>query len=330
MDSLEDPITSFRNPRVKYLRSLRLRKYRQREGHFLIEGIRIVQEAISSGAAVETVVYAPELLVSERAAALVKGLDPGLRLALSGDVFHAISDRDNPQGLAALVRIEDLPLQAIPLSQEMLVVVACELRDPGNLGSLIRTADAAGATGVVIVGPSVDLYDPQTVRATMGSLFALPIVRVENEASLGSWYAQIRDADLPLLVVPGVVTDPPVAGRVWAEASLQAGLKIAEELGGRREQLRLKTVDVSNFAFRRDPRRSEVVLYTAGDTEIRWGRAPTPRAAMLQERSVAEKARYLDYVYERLGNVDGVLEYVDIPNEVIRRRATSSSYRLRG
>ena len=201
MDSLEDPITSFRNPRVKYLRSLRLRKYRQREGHFLIEGIRIVQEAISSGAAVETVVYAPELLVSERAAALVKGLDPGLRLALSGDVFHAISDRDNPQGLAALVRIEDLPLQAIPLSKEMLVVVACELRDPGNLGSLIRTADAAGATGVVIVEPSVDLYDPQTVRATMGSLFALPIVRIENEGSLESWYAHIRDADLPLLVV---------------------------------------------------------------------------------------------------------------------------------
>jgi TrmH family RNA methyltransferase len=201
MDSLEDPITSFRNPRVKYLRSLRLRKYRQREGCFLIEGIRIVKEAISSGAAVETVVYAPELLVSERAAALVKGLGPALRLALSGDVFHAISDRDNPQGLAALVRIEDLSLQAIPLSKEMLVVVACELRDPGNLGSLIRTADAAGATGVVIVGPSVDLYDPQTVRATMGSLFALPIVRLENEGALESWYAQIRDADLPLLVV---------------------------------------------------------------------------------------------------------------------------------
>jgi TrmH family RNA methyltransferase len=194
-------ITSFRNPRVKYLRSLRHRKYRRREGSFLVEGIRLVEEALALGASVETLVYAPGLLVSERAQALVDQVEPARRLALAGDVFRSLSDRDDPQGIAAVVRIQDRPLDDIPLSDDMLVVVAYQLRDPGNLGSLIRTADAAGATGVIVVEPSVDLYDPQAVRATMGSLFALPIVRLAEGTALSSWYAKLRAAGLPLLVV---------------------------------------------------------------------------------------------------------------------------------
>ena len=193
-------ITSFRNPRVKSLRSLRLRKYRQQEGRFLIEGIRIVEEALSQGAPVETLVYAPDLLVSDRARALVEGVDPGDRLALSGEVMATLSDRDQPQGIAAVVRIEDAPLAAISPSQDLLAVVAHQLRDPGNLGAIVRTADAAGASGVIVVEPSVDLYDPQTVRATMGSLFALPIVRLEGGAGLEAWYAELRAMGLPLLV----------------------------------------------------------------------------------------------------------------------------------
>ncbi len=198
---LADQISSLRNPKVKFLRSLRQRKYREREGCFLVEGIRAVEEALDCGAAVETLVYAPDLLVSERAQVLLGRVEPDRRLALSGDAFRSLSDRDEPQGLAAVVRIEDRPLDAIPLVADLLVVVAYQLSDPGNLGAIIRTADAAGATGVVVVEPSVDLYDPQTVRATMGSLFALPVVRVVEEAALPCWYAQVRAAGLPLLVV---------------------------------------------------------------------------------------------------------------------------------
>jgi tRNA G18 (ribose-2'-O)-methylase SpoU len=194
-------ITSLRNPRVKYLRSLRLRKYREQEGRYLIEGIRIVEEALTLGAPIEALVYAPELLVSERARTLVGAVDPADRLALSGEVMATLSDRDQPQGIAALVRIQDPPLAAIPWSEDLLVVVAHQLRDPGNLGAIVRTADAAGASGVVVVEPSVDLYDPQTVRATMGSLFALPIVRLEDEAGLERWYEELRGTSLPLLVV---------------------------------------------------------------------------------------------------------------------------------
>jgi TrmH family RNA methyltransferase len=199
--ALADPITSFRNPQVKYLRSLLQRKHREREICFLVEGIRVVGEALACGAAVETLVYAPDLLVSERAQALVEQVEPVRRLILSGDVFRTLSDRDEPQGIAAVVRIQDRPLAAIPLSGDLLVVVAHQLRDPGNLGAIIRTADAAGASGVVVAGPSVDLYDPQAVRATMGSLFALPVVRLEDEVPLSAWYKGIRAAGFPLLVV---------------------------------------------------------------------------------------------------------------------------------
>jgi TrmH family RNA methyltransferase len=157
MADIVQPITSFKNPKVKFLRSLRMRKYRQREGHFLAEGIRIVEEALTCGAPVETLVYAPDLLTSERAKALVEKVERTRRLALSGDVFRALSERDEPQGIAALIRIEDRALATIPLSNDMLVVVAYQLRDPGNLGSIVRTADAAGVTGVVVVGPSVDI-----------------------------------------------------------------------------------------------------------------------------------------------------------------------------
>jgi TrmH family RNA methyltransferase len=197
----EPLITSTRNPKVKALRALRMRKVRQREGRFLIEGIRIVEEAMDCGAPVVSLVYAPELLVSKRAQALVGQVAPEQRLALSAEAFRSFSDRDQPQGIAAVVRIEDYSLADLPVGDDLLVLVAHQLRDPGNLGTVIRTADAAGASGVVVIEPAVDLYDPQTVRATMGSLFALPVVRLDDEAPLAGWYEDLRAAGLPLLVV---------------------------------------------------------------------------------------------------------------------------------
>jgi TrmH family RNA methyltransferase len=194
-------ITSFRNPRVKFLRSLQIRKYREREGLYLIEGIRFVEEALDRGAPVDTLVYAPDLLVSDRARALLERVEPDRRLALAADVFASLSDRDRPQGIAATVRIVDPGLDALPLADYMLVLVAYHLGDPGNLGSIIRTADAAGATGMIVVEPAVDLYDPETVRATMGSLFALPIVRVGDEGAVRAWYARVRKAGLAPVIV---------------------------------------------------------------------------------------------------------------------------------
>jgi TrmH family RNA methyltransferase len=101
----------------------------------------------------------------------------------------------------AAVRAEPQALSDIPISEDLFAVVAVQLRDPGNLGAIIRTADAAGASGVVVVEPSVDLYDPQTVRATMGSLFSLPVVLLDSEQGLSAWYTTLQVAGcIPLVV----------------------------------------------------------------------------------------------------------------------------------
>jgi TrmH family RNA methyltransferase len=194
-------ISSVRNPRIKAWRALRLRQVRHRAGRFLVEGIRIVEEALDLGAPVETLLYAPELLVSRRAQAVVDRASSVERLEVSAQVLSSLSDREQSQGLAAVVRIEERPLSAIRADEKLLVVVACQLQDPGNLGSIVRTADAAGASGVVVMGPSADLYDPQAVRATMGSLFALPIARLDDTGALLLWFEGLRAEGLPLLVV---------------------------------------------------------------------------------------------------------------------------------
>jgi RNA methyltransferase, TrmH family len=194
-------ITSTRNPQIKALRALRIRKHRERQGRYWIEGIRIVEEALTRGAPVDTLVYAPELLASERARALVAGSSGVRTLAVSPEVFGSLSERDAPRGLGAAVRMQERTLDEIPAGEGLFCLVAYQLRTPGNLGAIIRTADAAGAGGVVVVEPSVDLYDPRTVRATMGSLYALPVVRVRDEAALPGWYARLRAQGLALQVV---------------------------------------------------------------------------------------------------------------------------------
>jgi tRNA G18 (ribose-2'-O)-methylase SpoU len=191
-------ISSLQNPRIKAIRGLRMRRHRAAEQRYLIEGVRIVEEALERQAPVETLVYCPDQLVSERALALVE-LHPEIEhLAVSLQVFASLSERDEPQGIAAVVHMSSLTLLDLALRPDMLVVVAWQLQTPGNLGAIIRTADAAGAHAVIIVEPSVDLYDPDTVRATMGSLYALPIATARHEAELGAWLAGVRAAGTPL------------------------------------------------------------------------------------------------------------------------------------
>ncbi len=194
-------ITSTQNPRIKALRALRMRKHRERQQRYLIEGIRIVEESFAQGAPVDSLVYAPDLLVSERAQALVDHAEGIEVISVSSEVFHSLSQREQPKGIAAAVRIPERRLSDIPLKKNLLVPIAYQLNTPGNLGAIIRTSDAVGATGVIIVEPSVDLYDPATVRATMGSLYALPIVRVADPSELAQWYAELRRLGLPLIVL---------------------------------------------------------------------------------------------------------------------------------
>jgi len=194
-------ISSLQNPRVKAIRRLRMRKYRTIEQRYLIEGPRIVHEALDRKAPVEALLYCPELLQSEHARAMVQSHTEMEHVVLSRGVFEGLSGRDNPQGLAAVVRFSHVPLKDLVPGPDALILVAWQLQTPGNLGSIIRTADAAGAEAIVIIEPSVDLYDPLTVRATMGSLYALPIAMAQGDAEWFAWLERVRCEGVPLRVL---------------------------------------------------------------------------------------------------------------------------------
>jgi hypothetical protein len=143
-------------------------------------------------------------------------------------------------------------------------------------------------------------------------------------------YREPSLGDNPLIVIAGAPWLAPQPGAMWDDPSVQAGLKVAVAVETKREAFCLETIDVSNVGYRRNKRDSEIALHTTNGTCIKWGKAPTPEAELLQEKTCAEKVAYLDYVYKSLGGrVDGIMEYVDIPNEVYRRWSTDLATRVR-
>ena len=146
---------------------------------------------------------------------------------------------------------------------------------------------------------------------------------------LPGMYREPRLGAERLLVVRGVTTRPPAVGEAWSDEGVSAGLRVVRAVENRRRRFHLASVDVSNVGGRRDPHESEIALVTESGTRIKWGKAPGPEASRLREKSPAEKLAYLAYVYEQMGGrVDGVLAYIDIPNEAVRRRSAAAS-RLR-
>ena len=184
-------ITSRSNPRIKQARALRLRKARQETGLFLVEGIRHVGEAIEAGAGVEAIYYAPERLSSEFARQLVETQSAaGVPcFPTTVEVFDSLADKDNPQGILAVVRqpasrLSDLNPENFPWG-----VALVAPQDPGNVGAILRTIDAVGASGLLLLESSVDAYHPGAVRASMGALFWHPVVSASFTEFVG-WAKQ--------------------------------------------------------------------------------------------------------------------------------------------
>lgn len=181
-------IESTQNQHVKRLRSLATRKGRRTHRQFLVEGVRALEEAIGGGMHLATVAWCPELVTGERAEELARELsDRGETvLRMAEGAFRAFSQVQSPEGLAAAVSIPDTRLEDLPGDAD-LVVAAVDLRDPGNMGALLRTADAAGAQGLIAAGTCVDVYDPKVVRATAGSIFHLPAVTGVEGGEMIRW-----------------------------------------------------------------------------------------------------------------------------------------------
>jgi TrmH family RNA methyltransferase len=172
-------ITSSANPTIRQIRALRQRKERQREGLFFIEGVRLVGEAVQLGAEVEALVVAPELLTSPFARDLVaqQATSQARIIEVSAEVFAELSQKDGPQGLAAVARQRWVQLADVRLASPPGWVALVDPADPGNLGTILRTADAVGAAGVMLLGDATDPYDPAALRASMGAIFAVQLIR---------------------------------------------------------------------------------------------------------------------------------------------------------
>ena len=169
-------ITSPQNPKLKLIRALQGRpKERREEGAFLAEGVRLVEEALAANWPVRFVLYSSAL--NDRGLELVNKLkDAGLDVdEVSGDLLQAASETETSQGILAVLDLDALPLPASP----DFILIPDQIRDPGNLGTLIRTAAAAGVQAVLLPPETADAFAPKVVRAGMGAHFRLPVQAME-------------------------------------------------------------------------------------------------------------------------------------------------------
>ncbi|MDR2983718.1 MAG: RNA methyltransferase [Nocardiopsaceae bacterium] len=201
-------ITSAANPLIKRVRLLGERRHRRREGAFVVQGAQPVWQAVEAGADIEVLITAPELLREPAAGMVTEQEARGVRVALlSGALFARIADREGPTGLAAIIRAHTPGLDALDVRTDSVFVALHEVANPGNLGTIIRTADAAGGAGVILVGPSTDPFDPVAVKASMGALFSVPVVAEPSADAFVDWCHQHG--------VTVAVTSPAGTGSFW-------------------------------------------------------------------------------------------------------------------
>jgi TrmH family RNA methyltransferase len=192
-------VTSLTNPTVKAVRALHLRKEREETGLFLAEGLKLVGEALDLGRTPRVLLYGPDAATTPllRRAIEATAAAGGDVLEVNRAVLEKVSRRDNPQ---MVIGVFDQTFAALtdlaPRAAEVWAALQA-VRDPGNLGTIVRTADAAGLGGVILVGDCCDPYSVEAVRATMGSIFAVPLYKAsvaEFIAWRGDWPGSVVGA----------------------------------------------------------------------------------------------------------------------------------------
>ncbi len=180
-------ITGFSNPTVKFLRSLRDKKYRRREGRFLAEGLRLLTDARETGRLPEMLVMAQgreahPLLDELEAAVAASG---GEILEMPEDILAKVTGKDNPQAVCGVFAEFDTSLASVDRTAAPIWLVAQAMRDPGNLGTMLRTGDAVGAGGLILLDDCVDPFSVEAVRASMGAIFTQRLVQARWEEFIG-------------------------------------------------------------------------------------------------------------------------------------------------
>ncbi len=179
-------ITGFSNPTVKYLRSLRDKKHRKRAGQFLVEGLRLLEDARSSGRMPQVLVMAEgrdshDLLMRLETDVMAAG---GEVITTTPDILSKITGKDNAQSVAGVFDEWDTSLSVLDRTAAPIWLVAQALRDPGNLGTMLRTGDAVGAGGLILIDDCADPFSAEAVRASMGAVFTVGIAQARWEEFL--------------------------------------------------------------------------------------------------------------------------------------------------
>lgn len=217
-------ITSASNPQIKALKALHAKKGRAETGLFLAEGARLAVEAADLGVWPEILVYSPAALARDQVRALIAQAEARRvhTIETNETILGQISKRDNPQTVIGAYRQKLTPLDALDGE----TIVALEgIRDPGNLGTILRTADSTGASGVVLIGESCDPFSVEAVRASMGSLFAMKLARASFDELLR--YKKTRGASMLGLSLKGAALDatgPAPARAIVLMGNEQSGL----------------------------------------------------------------------------------------------------------
>jgi len=179
--SPQDPITGRTNRSVKYLAGLADPKERRKEQAFLIEGVKMVEEALRDGLDVRQVVASPSLAHLRGSDIIRLAENAGVHILwISERLMDAVAESKTPQPVMAVVGMRKHDPERLLAEAGKLVVLCHRLQDPGNLGTIIRTAEAAGAGGIAVTAGTVDPYNPKCVRASMGSILRLPVANVEE------------------------------------------------------------------------------------------------------------------------------------------------------
>jgi RNA methyltransferase, TrmH family len=198
-------LTSPANPRIKLIRKLRDRKERMQTGLFYIEGLRIVAEALRTGASLEYLVVAPDLLTSNFGRGLLG--DPLLAnvpvYEVNANTFSSFSLKEGPQGLGAVVQQRWASLGTVGNTKDQNWIALDSVADPGNLGTILRTSDSAGWAGAILLDHAVDPFDPTSVRASMGAIFSQQLVK----ANLDDFTQWKCSAQIPIVGATGSAND---------------------------------------------------------------------------------------------------------------------------
>lgn len=186
-------ITSLSNPIIKDIKALNQKKNRNRENIFMAEGLKLVIDALNFGWTIQTLLFSKSGLgnaaIENTAARTVAS--GGFVIKTSQKIMESITRRDNPQTVIGIFKQQWQPIETIKEQPQNVYIALDRVRDPGNLGTIIRTADAVGAKGVILIGETTDPFSPETVRATMGSIFSVPLYRLDENAFL-NWSTHFK------------------------------------------------------------------------------------------------------------------------------------------